>query len=489
MEAKEYPVIIQGGMGVAVSGWRLAKAVSRAGQLGVVSGTALDVVQARRLQLGDPHGDLRRALDAFPFPDMAQRVLQRYFIPRGKAMETPFRAVPMLGARPTPRRTELIVVANFVEVYLAREGHRGVVGINYLEKIQLPTLPSIFGAMLAGVDYILMGAGIPLAIPSVLDAMSEGRTAELSIRMGQAEGGHKFISRFDPSEFTRGEHVRLDRPRFLPIVASATLATMLLRKAKGRVDGFVVEGPTAGGHNAPPRGIQKLNTRGEPIYGERDVADLNAFRQLGAPFWLAGSYGSPEQLSAALAAGATGVQVGTAFAFCRESGLQKQIKSRVLQMAQRGQCHVFTDPIASPAGFPFKVLQYDESLSESSHYRRRQRHCDLGFLRQGFPPGDRPTCWRCPAESIESYIAKGGSEADTGGRKCLCNALLANVGLGQRRRDGQHERTLITCGDDVVHIHRFLPTPEATSYSAQDVIDHLLQKTKPNETGAACTRA
>lgn len=36
------PTIIQGGIGAAVSNWRLAKAVSRLGQLGVVSGTALD---------------------------------------------------------------------------------------------------------------------------------------------------------------------------------------------------------------------------------------------------------------------------------------------------------------------------------------------------------------------------------------------------------------------------------------------------------------
>ena len=44
--------IIQGGMGAAVSSWRLAKAVSRRGQLGVVSGVALDLILARRLQDG-----------------------------------------------------------------------------------------------------------------------------------------------------------------------------------------------------------------------------------------------------------------------------------------------------------------------------------------------------------------------------------------------------------------------------------------------------
>ena len=64
----EYPQIIQGGMGIAVSNWCLAKSVAQLGQLGVVSGTSLDNVCARRLQLGDPGGHVRRAMEYFPFP-------------------------------------------------------------------------------------------------------------------------------------------------------------------------------------------------------------------------------------------------------------------------------------------------------------------------------------------------------------------------------------------------------------------------------------
>ena len=43
------PKLIQGGMGVAISDWRLAKAVSSLGQLGVVSGTGISRVVASRL--------------------------------------------------------------------------------------------------------------------------------------------------------------------------------------------------------------------------------------------------------------------------------------------------------------------------------------------------------------------------------------------------------------------------------------------------------
>ncbi len=132
-----------------------------AGQMGVVSGTAIDTVVARRLQLGDAGGHIRRALKEFPYPAMSERILDQYYLPGGKDLDEPFASTHVLPLDPSPEQLELLVAANFVEVFLAKEGHAGVVGINYLEKIQTPTLPSLFGAMLAGVDYVLMGAGIP----------------------------------------------------------------------------------------------------------------------------------------------------------------------------------------------------------------------------------------------------------------------------------------------------------------------------------------
>jgi NAD(P)H-dependent flavin oxidoreductase YrpB (nitropropane dioxygenase family) len=71
------PTIMQGGMGAAVSSWRLARAVSVRGQLGVVFGTGADAVLAHRLRLGDAGGRLRVAFDAFPLPEMADRVWSR----------------------------------------------------------------------------------------------------------------------------------------------------------------------------------------------------------------------------------------------------------------------------------------------------------------------------------------------------------------------------------------------------------------------------
>ena len=97
MPAPLRPVVIQGGMGVAVSSWQLASTVARTGQLGVVSGTALDIVLARRLQDGDPGGHARRALAQFPRPDVAEWVLDRYFRPDGRPAAVSYAPVRQAG--------------------------------------------------------------------------------------------------------------------------------------------------------------------------------------------------------------------------------------------------------------------------------------------------------------------------------------------------------------------------------------------------------
>jgi nitronate monooxygenase len=467
------PIIIQGGMGVAVSSWSLAKAVSQTGQLGVVSGTGLDSVLARRLQLGDPGGNIHQALEDFPFPEMAARIFSHFYIPGGKDPDAPFAPHPISLGLMSRETMELCVVANFVEVYLAKKDHDGIVGINYMEKLQLPTLPSLFGAMLARVDYVLMGAGIPRAIPGVLDRLSKGEPTELSLDVYGAERSDQFVTQFDPKEFFGPDLPWLDRPRFLAIVSSTALATALARKASGHVDGFIVESPTAGGHNSPPRGLLRCDEHGEPIYGPRDYPDLKVFRSLGRPFWLAGSYDSPEKVTEALDVGATGVQVGTAFAFCEESGLDVSLKHAVIDMCRRKTAEVFTDTVASPTGFPFKVLSIPETLSDKTVYEKRQRRCGLGYLRQAYKKADGSLGWRCPAENVEAYVAKGGKLCETIGRKCLCNALLANVGLGQSTI-GNQELPLVTSGDSIGNICRFLRSTETKSYLAKDVVDSLM---------------
>ena len=460
-------------MGAAVSNWRLARAVSRLGQLGVVSGTALDLVFARRLQDGDPGGHMRHGLDQFPIPEIADRVWGRYYIPGGKAERAPYKSLPTHAKDTPPELKELCVVANFVEVTLAREGHGNPVGINYLEKVQLPHLPSIYGAMLAGVGYVLMGAGVPLKIPGVLDRFTNHEPATYLLQVTGAHDDDDRAMLFRPREFAGRDLPSLTRPQFIAIIASNTLATTMLKKADGKVDGFVIEGYTAGGHNAPPRGKLQLDERGEAVYGERDNVDLEKMRALGIPFWLAGGYGSPEKLAEALAAGASGVQVGTAFAFCEESGLKSGYKRALLEKVRSGTARVFTDPVASPTSFPFKVAQLEGSLSEEEIYSARPRICDLGYLREAYRTPAGTIDYRCSAEPVTTYVSKGGKLENTVGKKCLCNALMANVGHPQARNGKYIEQPLITSGNDLTGIARFL-SPGASTYTASDVVAKLM---------------
>jgi nitronate monooxygenase len=399
------PRIIQGGMGVAVSGWPLARAVSVAGQLGVVSGTALAVVLARRLQLGDPGGELRRALASFPLPQMAQRVLADHFIPGGKAPGTPFKLTPMPTLQPRPTLVELTVVSNFVEVFLAKEGHPGLVGINYLEKIQLPTLPSLFGAMLAGVDYVLMGAGIPRAIPGALDLLARGETTQLPIDVEGSIPGEKQFFTFSPRSFFGGTAPQLKRPQFLGIVASATLAMTLARKSSGRVDGFIVEGPTAGGHNAPPRGPSS-----SIVPASRSMARATCPSSRKSAPWDCPS-GWPAPMAAPANSPkpcALGRRRAGGYRVCLLRRVRRSTRAQTASPPPKPPRpgRVFTDPLASPAGFPFKVAQMAQTLSEASLYENRPRICDLGYLRHPYRKTDGTVGYRCPAEPLPISSAK-----------------------------------------------------------------------------------
>jgi hypothetical protein len=137
--------------------------------------------------------------------------------------------------------------------------------------------------MLAGVDYVLMGAGIPKDIPAVLDRLADGQDASIKLEVtGWDNTNENPILTFDPAELGMG-NLKLERPKFLPIIASNLLATIMARKANGSVEGFVVEGPTAGGHNAPPRGAPVFDQLGQPVYGEKDHVDLEKLAELGLP--------------------------------------------------------------------------------------------------------------------------------------------------------------------------------------------------------------
>jgi NAD(P)H-dependent flavin oxidoreductase YrpB (nitropropane dioxygenase family) len=471
------PTIIQGGMGVAVSGWELARAVAGTGELGVVSGTALDVVCARRLQLGDPGGHMRRALAHFPIPEMARRVMRDHYIHGGKDPDAAFGAVPRFTLSPSTALQELNVVAAFCEVWLAREGHSGSVGINLLRKIEMPLPWVLLGAMLADVDYVLVGAGNPAEIPGAIRALARGAGVEMAIRtQGLRSDDPPATVRCSPRELLGDlAGTRLAEPRFLAIVASTELAAGLAADPETRPFGFVVEGPSAGGHNAPPRGPRRVDDRGQPVYDQRDEPDLEALAALGLPFWLAGSWATGDALTLAQALGATGIQVGTAFAYTEESGMAAELKQAVVSAAVAGTLEVRSDWRASPTGFPFRVVELPGTLSDPAVAGARRAVCDLGALRTPFKRPDGEVDYRCPAEPAAMYARKGGRAQNAEGRLCLCNGLMAAAGMAQHRPGGAVEPPLVTSGEDfttVIALAGAMPDGPRP-YPAAAVVAHL----------------
>lgn len=435
-------------MGIAVSSWAMAQAVSRAGGLGVVSGTAIDTVIARRLQDGDTDGSIRRALKAFPDQEFVAEALSRFLIEGGKKSDVPYLLLPKFSLHPTEFASKFLVAANFVEVWLAKEGHDGLIGINFLEKVQLATPGSIYGALLAGVDYILMGAGIPSEIPRVIRELSRHEESKISIDVENATT--KYFLSFDPALINGGAKALINKPKFLAIISSHALAGYLNRDEEVRPDGFVVEGPSAGGHNAPPRGNAPVGADGQSQFSPKDDADIAKVKATGLPFWLAGGYSTPAKLQEAIAAGAAGVQVGSIFALSFESGITKALRSQILAKIGDKTLNIVTDPYGSPTSFPFKYAELEETISDSDEFSSRVKLCDLGYLRNVIEKPNHRIAYRCSGEPDKTFLFKGGAEGATKNKKCLCNALLANIGMPQVRATGYEEHPLVTLGSDLV---------------------------------------
>ena len=470
-EISSLPRIIQGGMGIGVSSWPMAKAVAQAGGLGVVSGTAIDSVISRRLQDGDSDGSVRRALGNFPDHDFAADVFRRYFIEGGKEKNTPYLLVPKLSLHPTDFSSKFLVLSNFVEVWLAKEGHSGLIGINFLEKLQLATPASIYGAILAGVDYVLMGAGIPSEIPRVIRELSNHEKTTISIAVENAST--KYFLSFDPSIIVDAKTIDIVKPKFLAIISSHALAAYLNRDIEVRPDGFVVEGVTAGGHNAPPRGNTPIGIDGQSQFTVKDDADIEKVRATGLPFWLAGGYATPEKLRFAISQGAVGIQVGSIFALSHESGITKELRQQVLTQLANKRLNVITDPLGSPTSFPFKYAELDATISESREFDSRVKLCDLGYLRTVVERPNNRIVYRCSGEPKKTFVSKGGVDSATVGKKCLCNALMSNIGMPQVRATGYREAALITLGSDITGEEELLAMyPDG--WSAAQAMEYLI---------------
>lgn len=478
------PLVIQGGMGIYVFPWDAARKVSLHKRcVGTVSGTGMHLVLPRLLQLGDEGGHYRRALKAFPDQEMAERILKRYFVSGGIPPTKPFKNVEQFSLNPSRNLIELTIVANFCQVWLAGEGHDGNVGVNFLEKVQLPHLSAIYGVLLAanliaGDVYLMIGAGIAMQIPGVLDKLTQHELATYNTYVINADKNSTYQTHFCPRDFLHCALPELKRPLFYPVIGSSSLAQIMTKSGQLRIDGWIVEyNEFAGGHSAPPRGRLILNEAGEPLYGIRDEIDFGQLNDISLPYYLAGAFASPEKLAYALSVGAAGIQVGSIFALCDDSKINAILRAYMRKEGYNGRLVVFNDLQASPAGFPFKVVRMPNTLGDPLVYNARKRICDLGGLLQPYLRDDGTVGYRCPAEPIQSYLKKGGKLEDTENTLCLCNGLHSIVDLGQRLQDGTLERPVPTLGKNLSFL-RHVMSHENDNYSIEDAIRYLFRDQK-----------
>lgn len=333
-------------MGVGVSMSRLAAAVSREGGLGTISSACLDRLVSRR------EG---RKVDA------------------REAAEIEVRLAKGCGVYP--------------------------IAINVMVALDSTYEPSVLGAMDGGVDVLVSGAGLPLRLPSIVNA-----------------------------------HPRAEEVALVPIVSSARALRLLCQRwgKSGRFpDAAIVEGPLAGGHLGWKTAAELVdpNHRLETLL----PTILETAAQFGSfPVIAAGGIFTYKDVLRILRLGAAGVQLGTRFLATIESDASDEYKQAVVDCTETSIL-VAQDP-GSPCGLPFRVLS-SSPMYEQTVAGTRKARCDKGYLAYG-------TTACLAREDPEKYF-------------CICNGLLSSCGYNSDEEPGLH-----TVGANAYRVDRILPVAE-----------------------------
>ena len=315
--------LVQGGMGVGVSAHRLAGAVAAEGAVGTISSV-----------------DLRRH-----HPDLMERTS---------------------GLDPGEAAKQAIDEANLEaisrEVGAAREisGGHGLLAINVMRAVSAYAA-SVRRALEAGIDAVVVGAGLPLDLPDL--AQDHPRAALIPI-LSDARGVQLIVKKWE-------------RKKRLP-------------------DAIVIEHPRlAGGH----LGAARIADLHDPRFEFENVIpqSLAFLRAAGIereiPLIAAGGIRTCEDIARLQALGAAAVQLGTPFAVTTEGDAHPEFK-RVLAEAQEDEMVEFT----SVAGLPARAvatpwlrsyLRIEDKLQAVAHPKSR---CTKSFdclaqcgLRDGTP--------------------------------------------------------------------------------------------------------
>lgn len=342
--------IIQGGMGIGISNFRLAGNVAREGGLGVLSSAALDRIVSQR------HGRKLSAREA-----AAQDVRDAKSISEG----------------------------------------RGAIGMNVMVAVINQYEDSVLGAMDGGVDVIISGAGLPLALPEIVKS-------------------HK-----------RNEDVAL-----IPILSSGRAVDVVLKRwsRSGRIpDGIVVEGPLAGGHIAWKTQAEAFDPKNQLDELIRDVLNTLKKWNLSIPVFAAGGVYTYEDIKYYIQLGCAGVQMGTRFLATYESGANEDYKRMVIESKEEDI--ILSERPGSPCGMLFRVLKQSPFYQEALK-RLRAPKCDKGYLlNKGF----------CPSKEENEKTF------------CICNGLLSAAHCNKNEKD------LYTVGHNAYRVTKLQSVKELMS--------------------------
>lgn len=108
------------------------------------------------LQQGDVGGAMRWALDHFPLSEIAREITAGHYCPGGLVCPPNARVDKTIPVPSAAQVSSLLLAGAFAEVFLAKFGHDGVVGIVWPDQTDLDDLAMLSGAMLANVDCVIV---------------------------------------------------------------------------------------------------------------------------------------------------------------------------------------------------------------------------------------------------------------------------------------------------------------------------------------------
>jgi nitronate monooxygenase len=338
--------VIQGGMGIGLSNYTLAGAVAAEGGMGVLSSAALDRIVSNR------HGRKMNHREA-----AAQDVIDAKKLSNG-----------------------------------------GMIGMNVMVAVINTYEDSVLGAMDGGVDAIISGAGLPMALPEIVKL-----------------------------------HPRADEVALIPIVSSGRATEVIFKRwsRSGRLpDALVVEGPLAGGHIAWRDLEQAADPANKLENLLEEVSAVCKAWNLNIPVIAAGGVYTFEDIKRYIDLGCGGVQMGTRFLATHESGANNTYK-RLLVECKEEDIELANKP-GSPCGMLFRVLKQSPFYQEALNYARAPK-CDKGYL---LNKGN------CPAKNANDTSF------------CICNGLLASIKLAPNEKD------LYTVGQTAYRINKIVSVKE-----------------------------